>query len=136
MIEHGQISNLIASNREYFSLGENDRVFQLSSLSYDSSVEEIFMAWSVGASLVVGSDRVVRLGPDLPDWLSHYGITVFTPPPTLWTMGDHHVASRLMRCACSMLAVRRLRMLSRIGRQATFGEWLWSYRVQRDRCSR
>ena len=44
MIEHGQISNLIASNREYFSLGENDRVFQLSSLSYDSSVEEIFMA--------------------------------------------------------------------------------------------
>ena len=96
MIEHGQIANLIESDLQSFDFGPEDRVLQGSSLSYDSSVEEIFMAWAAGSTLVVGSDETVRLGPDLVDWLISRRITVFAPPPTLLrTMGGVQVARRL-----------------------------------------
>lgn len=96
MIEHGQISNLIASDLIEFDLSPSDRLLQGSSLSYDSSVEEIFMAWSCGATLVIGSDETVRLGPDLASWLRERKITAFAPPPTLLrTMGGREVASSL-----------------------------------------
>jgi non-ribosomal peptide synthetase-like protein len=96
MIEHGQISNLIESDAQSFDFGPNDRVLQGSSLSYDSSVEEIFMGWAAGSTVVVGSDETVRLGPDLVDWLIARRITVFAPPPTLLrTMGGANVSERL-----------------------------------------
>ncbi len=96
MIEHGQIANLIESDLRSFDFNPGDRVLQGSSLSYDSSVEEIFMAWAAGSTLVVGSDETVRLGPDLVDWLIEKRITVFAPPPTLLrTMGGARVAQRL-----------------------------------------
>ncbi|MGB0648003.1 MAG: non-ribosomal peptide synthetase, partial [Bradymonadia bacterium] len=98
MIEHGQISNLIAANLREFDFGPNDRILQGSSLSYDSSVEELFMAWAAGSTVVVGSDETVRLGPDLSAWLDDREITVFAPPPTLLrTMGGAQVARRLTK---------------------------------------
>ena len=96
MIEHGQIANLIASDLEAFDLGPEDRLLQGSSLSYDSSVEEIFMTWAAGGTLVVGSDETVRLGPDLANWLRRRRITAFAPPPTLLrTMGGSNVSAAL-----------------------------------------
>lgn len=88
MIPHTGISNLIRSDLEYFDLTPKDRVAQGSSHSYDSSVEEIWMALASGATVVVMDDTVVRLGPDLVSWLRDERITVLCPPPTLLrTMG-------------------------------------------------
>ena len=54
------------------------------------------MTWSCGATLVVGSDETVRLGPDLVDWLRQRRITAFSPPPTLLrTMGGKQVSASL-----------------------------------------
>jgi amino acid adenylation domain-containing protein len=83
MIEHGSISNLVASDVEEFSLSPADRVAQNSSCAYDSSVEEIWLAFAAGATLVVADDETVRLGPDLVPWLRQERISVFCPPPTL-----------------------------------------------------
>lgn len=83
VVEHGSIVNLVNSDMDAFQLGPEDRVAQGSSASYDSSVEEIWLAWAMGAAVVVMDEETSRLGPDLIPWLRHERITVFCPPPTL-----------------------------------------------------
>ncbi|HKP11815.1 MAG TPA: non-ribosomal peptide synthetase, partial [Blastocatellia bacterium] len=88
MIEHASISNLVGYDIDEFKFSPDDRVSQNSSASYDSSVEEIWLALAAGATLVVMDDDTVRLGPDLVEWLRRERITVLCPPPTLLrTMG-------------------------------------------------
>jgi non-ribosomal peptide synthetase component F len=76
MIEHASISNLIASDVDEFALSPADRVAQSSSSSFDSSVEEVWLALSMGATLVVLDEEAARLGPDLIDWLRREHVTV------------------------------------------------------------
>jgi non-ribosomal peptide synthetase-like protein len=83
MIEHRSICNLVQSDLDEFALSPDDRVVQGSSAAYDSSVEESYLAFAVGATLVVMDDDTARLGPDLVPWLRHEHISVFCPPPTL-----------------------------------------------------
>ena len=102
MIEHGSIINLVASDMDHFKLGPDDRVVQGSSAAYDSSIEEIWLAFAVGATLLVMDDRAARLGPDLVDWLRDERATVFCPPPTLL---------RSTGCADPATALPNLRLL-------------------------
>jgi non-ribosomal peptide synthetase-like protein len=83
MIGHRSIANLVESDVWEFGLGPGDRVAQGSSAAYDSSVEEVWLALSSGAAVVVMDDDTARLGPDLVPWLRHEKITVLCPPPTL-----------------------------------------------------
>lgn len=83
MIEHGSIANLVSSDIEEFNLSPHDRVGQSSSAAYDSSLEEIWLGFAAGATVVVMDDDTARLGPDLISWLQHERITVLCPPPTL-----------------------------------------------------
>jgi len=83
MIEHRSIVNLIASDIEHFQLSRKDRVAQSSSHAYDSALEETWLAFAVGATVVVLDDETSRLGPDLIPWLATERISVFCPPPTL-----------------------------------------------------
>jgi non-ribosomal peptide synthetase-like protein len=83
MIEHRSVVNLVLSDVDEFRLTPDDRVAQGSSAAYDSSIEETWLALSVGATLVVMDDQTSRMGPDLVDWLRQERITVFCPPPTL-----------------------------------------------------
>ncbi|PYT09181.1 MAG: amino acid adenylation protein, partial [Acidobacteria bacterium] len=83
MIEHASIANLVSADLREFDLSTEDRVGQNSSPAYDSSVEETWLAFAAGATLVVMDDDTTRLGPDLVPWLRSERITVFCPPPTL-----------------------------------------------------
>ncbi|HLF82726.1 MAG TPA: amino acid adenylation domain-containing protein [Blastocatellia bacterium] len=83
MIEHAGICNLVRADIEAFALSPNDRVGQSSSPAYDSSLEEIWLAFAAGATVVVMDDDTVRLGPDLVPWLRRERVTVLCPPPTL-----------------------------------------------------
>ncbi len=83
MIEHRSLAHLVCTDVERFGLGPADRVAQMSSPAYDSSLEETWLAFAVGATLVPLDDETVRLGPDLVPWLRRERITVFCPPPTL-----------------------------------------------------
>ena len=82
-IEHRAIVNLVEGDRAYFGLTSADRVAQCSSPAYDSSIEETWLAFGVGATLVLLDDATVRLGPDLVPWLKQERITVLCPTPTL-----------------------------------------------------
>ncbi|HEX4124599.1 MAG TPA: amino acid adenylation domain-containing protein [Tepidisphaeraceae bacterium] len=83
LIEHRSVVNLVLSNVDRYGLTPDDRVGQNSSSAYDSSIEETWLAFAVGATLVPMDDQVVRLGPDLPAWMRKHRLTVFCPPPTL-----------------------------------------------------
>lgn len=83
MIEHRSIANLVKADLKQYSLSPDARVAQGSSAAYDSSVEEIWLAWAAGATLVVMDDDTARLGPDLVPWLQRERITALCPPPTL-----------------------------------------------------
>src|SRR5262249_37485817 len=82
-IEHGSIANLVRADFEAFPISPEDRVGQNSSCAYDSSVEEVWMAFVASATLVVMDDETTRLGPDLIPWLRRERVTVFSPSPTL-----------------------------------------------------
>ena len=83
LIEHQSIANLVKGDLVEFGLGPGDRVAQGSSAAYDSSVEETWLAFAAGATLVVMDEEVVRMGPDLIAWMRSERISVFCPPPTL-----------------------------------------------------
>jgi len=102
MIEHRSIVHLVASDVAAFALTPDDRVAQCSSPAYDSSIEETWLAFAAGATLVVLDDAAVRLGPDLVAWLAHERITVLCPPPTLL---------RMMACDDPAAALPALRLL-------------------------
>ena len=83
MIEHRGIHNLVAGDLAAFELSPADRVVQGSSAAYDSAIEESWLAFAAGATLLVMDDEAARLGPDLVGWLRDERATVFCPPPTL-----------------------------------------------------
>ncbi len=83
LIEQHSIANLVASDLECFALTAADRVVQGSSPAYDSSIEESWLAFAAGATLLVMDEETARSGPDLVDWLRIERATVFCPPPTL-----------------------------------------------------
>ncbi len=83
MIEHRSICNLVQSDLRTFALTPDDRAVQGSSAAYDSSVEELWLAFAAGSTIVVADEDTSRLGPDLVGWLRDERVTVFCPPPTL-----------------------------------------------------
>jgi non-ribosomal peptide synthetase-like protein len=97
MVEHRAVSNLVAGDLEEFQLSPDDRVGHGSSHAYDSSVEEIWLAFAAGSTLVVLDDDIIRAGPDLAAWLDRERISVLCPPPTLLRAMGARSASRLSR---------------------------------------
>lgn len=83
MIEHQSIVALVESDCTEFALTSRDRVAQCSSAAYDSSIEETWLAFASGATLVPLDDSTLRSGPDLIPFLRDERVTVFCPPPTL-----------------------------------------------------
>ncbi|MCU0290210.1 MAG: AMP-binding protein, partial [Acidobacteria bacterium] len=61
MVPHAPVVNLIYSRIKGFNIAEKERVLQFSSLSFDASVEQIFIALCSGA-VVVSIDKETLLG--------------------------------------------------------------------------
>jgi len=73
-IEHGSLANHIAQIEELYELTSEDRSIQLSSLAFDSAMEEIFATLALGASVWLHSQidwpesiRVVSVGGERVD---------------------------------------------------------------------
>ncbi|MGD2084878.1 MAG: amino acid adenylation domain-containing protein [Candidatus Aminicenantes bacterium] len=53
LVEHGSVVNLVYSQKDQFDINEKDRVLQFSTICFDASVEQIFIALFSGAVLVL-----------------------------------------------------------------------------------
>src|SRR5437764_15056023 len=86
MIEHRSACHLVRAEGRIFAVGSEDRVYQGASLSFDLSVEEIWLAFHAGAALVGATPEMTRAGPDLSRLLTECGVTVLSTVPTLRSM--------------------------------------------------
>jgi amino acid adenylation domain-containing protein len=69
---------------EHYGLVQEDRVLQLSSISFDISVEEIFPCLARGATLVLRRDETIASAGEFYRDCRDWGITVAAPPTAFW----------------------------------------------------
>ena len=86
MAEHRNVVRFADSFNDAIQLDHTDRVFQGFSLCFDGSVEELWMAFSNGATLVVGTSDVVKFGDEVAKLFEREGVTVFSTVPTFLSM--------------------------------------------------
>jgi len=97
----GQPKGVLLTHRGYvnhhlaaidiYGLTSRDRVPQLSSISFDISVEEIFPTLAAGAALVLRTEELSLDLKSLSEWSEQQGVTVWNLPTALW----HELVSEL-----------------------------------------
>src|SRR5438552_13741886 len=93
LVGHRSVCNLVEAEAEIFQVTPEDRVCQIASLSFDLSVEEIWLAFQAGASLVPTPHEFSHGGPDLSKFLTEHQVTVLSCVPTFLSMLDEEIPS-------------------------------------------
>ena len=78
MVEHRSACHLVRAEGKLFGVRGSDRVFAGFSIAFDASVEEIWMAFFAGATLVVGTEEMVYAGAGLSKLLEEAKVTVLS----------------------------------------------------------
>ncbi len=81
MVEHRGNVNMSLDQIQRFGVGQEDKVLQFASCSFDASVYEIFMALYAGATLVLLDKPLINNPEAFVDYLQAKGVTVVTLPP-------------------------------------------------------
>ena len=82
-IEHASICNFVRVAAEVYGLRSSDRVYQGMTIAFDFSVEEIWVPWMAGATLVPKPAGTSLLGMDLHAFLTERRVTAMCVVPTL-----------------------------------------------------
>jgi amino acid adenylation domain-containing protein len=84
MVSHNNFVVLIEAHIRNAELTSSDRVLQFGSISFDSSVEEIFSGLSVGASLVIRPSWLMACDADFEAFVVRHAISVVEVPTAFW----------------------------------------------------
>lgn len=88
-VSHKAAVAFIRAEQCLWEVQPTDRVLAGLSISFDASCEEIWTAWSNGATLVPIPRSVVRSGLEMGPWMREHSVTVVSSVPTLAAMwGD------------------------------------------------
>ena len=82
-VTHASACNFVQVAAEVYGITDADRVYQGLSVAFDFSVEEIWVPWMVGATVVPKPAGPSLLGQELHDYLSGNGVTTLCCVPTL-----------------------------------------------------
>ncbi len=117
-IEHRSVCHLVRAEGQIFQVQPADRVYQGFSIAFDASVEEVWLAFFSGATLVVGTREMVFSGPALSQRLTEAGITVFSTVPTqLAMMADDVPSVRILILGGEVCPADLVRRWARPGRR-------------------
>jgi non-ribosomal peptide synthetase-like protein len=86
MIEHRNAIAFVRSLRTVYRVNRDDRIYQGFSTAFDASVEEIWAAFSRGATLVVPTEDVERSPADVAAFITDRDITYYSTVPTMLAM--------------------------------------------------
>ena len=86
LLEHRNVVNYIRGAQRIYSIDNTDRALQGFSVSFDASVEEIWVPLSVGATMVIGTFEIMRSGDKLAFILNDLRISFLSCTPTLLSM--------------------------------------------------
>jgi non-ribosomal peptide synthetase-like protein len=118
MVEHRSACHLVRAEGKIFGVQSGDRVFQGFSIAFDASVEEIWMAFFAGATLIVGTEEMVYSGAGLSKLLADAKVTVLSCIPTLLSMMSEDVPSvRLLIVGGEVCPSELARRWCRVGRR-------------------
>ncbi len=118
MIEHRSAWHLVEAEHLIYGVRPEDRVYQGASLSFDLSVEEIWLAFRAGATLVAATPGMAHAGPDLAQQLAEKRITVLSCVPTLVAMLEQDIPTlRLLILGGEACPERLVERWSRPGRR-------------------
>ena len=92
MVEHGGVANHAMAVSSRFGITPHDGVAQFFSISFDGAVEEIFMALTQGASLVMLPFDPLPSMKVFMEWVEQEAITVLDLPSAFWHEWMHWVS--------------------------------------------
>ena len=84
MIEHRTLMNFIQAVGRAYEVSAGDRILQFASISFDISVEEIFVALTHGATLVLRSDEMLRSTSAFLQACQDWKISIVDLPTAFW----------------------------------------------------
>lgn len=82
-VDHPSICNFVQVAAECYGIRPKDRVYQGMTIAFDFSVEEIWVPWMVGATLVPRPPGPSLVGADLHAFLTQRRVTALCAVPTL-----------------------------------------------------
>ncbi|QYN34427.1 amino acid adenylation domain-containing protein [Pseudonocardia sp. DSM 110487] len=88
-VDHRSVCNFVKVAAEMYGIRPWDRVYQGVPIAYDFSVEEIWVPWAVGATLVPRPAGVDLRGRDLHAFLSTQLVTAMSCVPDLLATLEH-----------------------------------------------
>jgi len=86
LLEHKNVITYIEGALKIYPIDHTDRALQGFSVSFDASVEEIWVTFAAGATLVVGTFDIMRSGDQFSSILNRLNITFLSCAPTLLSM--------------------------------------------------
>ena len=92
-VSHASICHLIRAENAVIGVTGVDVVYCGFSASFDMSLEEVFISYLVGATLVVATPQEVQQVDALPAFLTRAGVTVLHCVPTLLAMLDGDIGA-------------------------------------------
>ncbi len=92
-ITHRNICHFLLAARETYGVKSTDVMFQGASAAFDLSMEEIWLPYTVGASLFVADPALMSDIAALPEILKAHGVTVMDTVPTLLSLFPEDVPS-------------------------------------------
>lgn len=93
VVAHRNICHLARSENAVLGIRENDVVWHGASPAFDVSIEEVWLAWLVGATVVMATPEEARALDRLPETLAQRGVTVLSTVPSLAAMFERDIPS-------------------------------------------
>ena len=93
LLMHKNAVTYVHGAQKIYPIDHTDRALQGFSVSFDASVEEIWVPLSVGATLVIGTFDIMRSGDQFSGKLRDLGITFLSCAPTLLSMVKEDIPS-------------------------------------------
>lgn len=82
-VMHQSICHYVTVASNLYQISAKDVIYQGFSLAFDASLEEIWMAFANGATLVAATTQHVRYGLELASFLTQHNVSVLSTVPTL-----------------------------------------------------
>ncbi|HWY54553.1 MAG TPA: amino acid adenylation domain-containing protein [Terriglobales bacterium] len=92
LLPHAGLVNYNLNMARAYSMSPADRVLQFCSVSFDIAVEEMFITWLSGATLVMKSEEMPLAVPEFLAWVERNGITVLDLPTAYWHEWMHQIS--------------------------------------------
>jgi amino acid adenylation domain-containing protein len=84
LLKHAGLVNYNTNAARMYAITPKDRILQFCSISFDIAIEEMFITWLSGATLVVKTKDMPLAVPEFLKWTERQGITVLDLPTAYW----------------------------------------------------